>query len=240
MMVEILSCGDTAFSVQFGNAIDRGVSAQVMGLHELIRSTRPKGVIETVPTFRSLLVHYDPLQTSQSELVSAVERMIDGLSTSRPTRTLWRLPVCYDPSFGIDLPALSRVTGLSCEDVVRVHTSTQHYVYMVGFAPGHPYMGDLPQSLTVPRREDPRAEVGAGVVATAIGMTVIYPFASPSGWHVIGRTPVSIFDLNRDPPALFSAGDTVLCQSIPVEDYERIRRDVAAGQFQIDKEEVHP
>lgn len=240
MTVEILSCGDTAFSVQFGNAIDRTVSGQVMSLHELMRSTKPRGVIETVPTFRSLLVHYDPLQTIQSELVSAVERMVGSSSTSRPARTLWRLPVCYDPSFGIDLPALSRVTGLSREEVVRVHTSTHHYVYMVGFAPGHPYMGDLPQSLTVPRREDPRAEVGAGAVATAVGMTVIYPFASPSGWHIIGRTPVSIFDLKRDPPALFSAGDTVLCQSIPLEDYERIRRDVAAGQFQIDKEEVHP
>jgi len=239
MSVEILSCGDTAFAVQFGNEIDRAVSARVMTLHELIRSNKPRGVLETVPTFRSLLVHYDPLQTTQSELISVVEAMVDMPSNSRSTRTLWRLPVCYDPSFGIDLPALSKVTELSLDEIVNVHSSTLHYVYMVGFAPGHPYMGELPGSLTVPRREDPRAEVDAGAVATAVGMTVIYPFTSPSGWHIIGRTPVSIFDLNRDPPALFAAGDTVRCQPIPREEYDQIRQDIAAGRFQIGKEEAH-
>lgn len=240
MTVDILSCGDTAFSVQFGDGIDRDLSERVMRLHELIRLKEPTGVLETVPTFRSLLVHYDPLRTTRSELVSVIESMVDTASGPRPARTRWRLPVCYDPSFGIDLPVLSEMTGLPPEEIVRLHSSTLHYVYMVGFAPGHPYMGDLPESLTVPRREDPRAEVDTGTVATAVGMTVIYPFASPSGWHVIGRTPVPIFDPNREPPVLLSAGDTVLCQPIPREAYDRIRRDIAAGGFQLDKEETSP
>ncbi len=239
MTIEILPCGDTAFSVQFGDRIDRSLSARVMRLHALIRQDKPPGIVETVPTFRSLLVHYDPLRTSQAELLSAIRPMLDQLGTTSSEGTVWRLPVCYDPSFGIDLSAISRLTGLSPDEIVSVHSSTRHYVYMVGFAPGHPYMGDLPESLTVPRREDPRTEVSAETVATAVGMTVIYPFASPSGWHIVGRTPVPIFDPNREPPVLLKAGDTVLWQPIIRAEYDRIRQDVHAGRFQLDMEEAH-
>lgn len=240
MTIEILPSGDTAFSVQFGDRIDRDLSARVLRLHELIRLKKPQGIVETVPTFRSLLVHYDPLRTSQAELVSAIRPMLDQPGETGSGGAVCRLPVCYDPSFGIDLPVLSQLTGLSPEEIVSVHSATRHYVYMVGFAPGHPYMGDLPESLTVPRREDPRMEVGAGMVATAVGMTVIYPFASPSGWHIVGRTPVPIFDPNRKPPVLLTAGDTVLCQPIGREEYDRIREDVDAGRFQLDRQEALP
>lgn len=239
MTLEILPCGDTAFSVQFGDRIDRSLSARVMRLHALIRQDKPPGIVETVPTFRSLLVHYDPLQTNQAELVSAIRPMLDQPAESSSKGAVWRLPVCYDPSFGIDLPAISGLTGLQPDEIVRVHSSTRHYVYMVGFAPGHPYMGDLPETLSVPRRQDPRTEVSPGTVATAVGMTVIYPFASPSGWHIVGRTPVPVFDPNREPPVLLKAGDTVLCQPVDRAEYDRIRQDVHTGRFRPVVEETH-
>src|SRR5579884_2420222 len=164
MTVRFLPAGDTALVVEFGDRIDRALSDRVLQLSRRIAEAALPGVIETVPTFRSLLVHYDPLTTGAEPLREA----IGGLLRHRETRTgggrLWRLPACYDPSLAPDIAAVAARTGLSVEYVVARHSQTLFHVYMIGFTPGYPYMGDLPPELHLPRREDPRKRVPAGSI----------------------------------------------------------------------------
>jgi inhibitor of KinA len=140
-----------------------------------------------------------------------------------------RLPVCYEPSLAPDITDVAAMAGMSPQDVARLHSQTTHFVYALGFAPGQPYMGDLPEQLHLPRRKDPRSEVATGAIAIATGLTVVYPFANPCGWHVIGRTPVALFDPARSPPNLVSAGDTVECHPIGTEEFERLQAEAAEG-----------
>jgi inhibitor of KinA len=162
MQVRFLSVGDRAFAVEFGDRIDRGLSSAVLRLDTAIRNERPRGVVETVPTFRSLLVHYDPLAVSRADLEGAIERLLDcGADGPRAPRR-WQIPVCYDGDYAPDLAEVARQTGLSPQEVVGLHSSVHYHVYMLGFLPGFPYLGDLPAALALPRRADPRVRVPAG------------------------------------------------------------------------------
>jgi inhibitor of KinA len=227
MAIEFLPCGDCAVSVQFGTTVDRALSRRVLALHATLHSHDVPGLVETVPTFRSLMVHYDPLRTSHADLVAAIEPLAEAVAAGETAGAHLRLPVCYEPSLAPDIADVAALAKISPQDVARLHSQTTHYVYALGFAPGQPYMGDLPEQLHLPRRKDPRAEVATGTVAIATGLTVVYPFANPCGWHVIGRTPVAFFDPVRTPPNLVSAGDTVECYPIGVEEFERLQAEAA-------------
>lgn len=228
-------CGDCALTVEFGDSIDRELSARVMALHLALKERGLPGMVETVPTFRSLLVHYDPLAVSQTALQDALaELLTEQPGTDGPSDVV-KLPVCYGGEFGPDLEDVAAAKGISPEEVIRLHSETRHYVYMIGFAPGHPYMGDLPEALTLPRRETPRTRLPAGTVAIAVGQTVIYPFASPGGWHAIGRTPVPLFDLGRSPPAILRAGDCVTCVPVTPAEYGEIAARAAQGRYEIER-----
>jgi inhibitor of KinA len=233
--IEFLPCGDCAFSVQFGDRIDRDLSKRVLALHSRIRKLRLLGVLETVPTFRSLIVHYDPLVTSQAVLIDLIVPIAASNGIAEVRGAQLRLPVCYDPVLAYDLPGVAATTGLDINEIQHLHTGTLHYAYMVGFAPGHPYLGDLPEQLVLSRRHDPRARVDAGTVAIAVGLTVVYPFANPCGWHVIGVTPVRLFDSGRSRPALVSAGDTVECYAVSLEEFGHLQGEIAAGRYAIER-----
>lgn len=228
-------CGDCALTVEFGDSIDRKLSARVMALHLALKERGLPGMVETVPTFRSLLVHYDPLIVSQTVLQDALAELLTEQPGTVGPSDVVKLPVCYGGEFGRDIEDVATAKGISPEDVIRLHSETRHYVYMIGFAPGHPYMGDLPEALTLPRRETPRTKIPAGTVAIAVGLTVIYPFASPGGWHAIGRTPVPLFDLDRSPPAVLRAGDYVTCAPVTPAEYEEIAERAAAGLYEIER-----
>lgn len=223
--------GDCALTVEFGDRIDRTLNARVMALHAALAEYGPDGVIETVPTFRSLLVHYDPLRLPLGELRDQVNRLVSDDLPEPPVGRTVSLPVCYGGEHGPDLDQVAETTGLTAEAVVQAHAGVEHYVYMIGFAPGHPYLGDLPTGLNLSRRETPRTRVPSGTVAIAIGQTVIYPFDSPSGWHAIGRTPVPLFDIDRSPPAILGAGDRVHLEAIDAARYDAIVEEVAAGHY---------
>lgn len=220
--LRFLPSGDAALTVEFGDRIDRDLNARVMALHLALKEGAVPGVVESVPTFRSLLVHYDP----ETVAPDALERHLAALAPDRAPpeapSDLVTLPVCYGGAPGPDLEAVAADRGLSPEAVVRLHSSITHHVYMIGFAPGHPYLGDLPPELTLPRRQTPRTRIAAGTVAIAVGQTVIYPFQSPGGWHAIGRTPVPLFDLDCDPSALLRAGDRVRFEPIAPGEFEAI------------------
>jgi KipI family sensor histidine kinase inhibitor len=226
---KFLPAGDTALVVEFGDRVDRTLSAHVVALATKLRDLAVPGVVELVPTFRSLMVHYDPVRLPQAELKARVAPLIDGITAAEQAGRHWRLPVCYHESLGPDLADVARRTGLSVADVVAHHSGVTHHVYMTGFLPGLPYLGGLPQEFELPRRENPRLKVPRGAVAVAMAMTVIYPLESPGGWHILGLTPVPLWDLRRDPPALLDAGDKVTFAPVSLGEYEVLLAQAAAG-----------
>jgi len=234
--VRFLPAGDTAMIVEFGDSIDRVLSDRVLRLSALVRAANLPGVVETVPTFRSLMVHYEPLATDNASLTAAIEKLLDTSRDEPKPVKLWRIPACYAISHAPDLAEVAQRTGLSAAEVVRIHSSTRFHIYMLGFVPGYPYMGDLPDPLVLPRRTDPRIRVPAGSIAIATNMTAIYPLESPGGWHLIGSTPIRLFDLRWPRPALLSPGDAVRFEPVTVREFDAIRAAVAADAYQVPSE----
>lgn len=228
---QIRSFGDTGFSVEFGEGIDRGINALVMALHAALTDTRPAGLVETIPSFRALLVQYDPLITSRADLESHVRGLLDGLKPQQRAGRLWRLPVCYAEEFALDLQEVAQNCKLTQQKVIQVHTGGRYFVYMLGFMPGLAYMGGLDAALHLPRRSSPRTKVPQGSVAIAESMTTIYPWESPGGWHLLGRTPLRLFDAARAEPILLSAGDEVTYFAVSTNDYAAMLRQVEDGSF---------
>ena len=180
MRARFLSVGNRALAVEFGDHIERGLSRAVLCLDAVLRAGRPSGVVETVPTFRSLLVHYDPLATSRAELESVIAGLIERDPGDKAAGRLWRVPVCYEGEFAPDLAEVALLTGLAAEEVAALHGGTLYHVYMLGFLPGFPYLGDLPEGLSLPRRADPRVRVPAGSIAIATSLSAIYPCEAPA------------------------------------------------------------
>ena len=234
MSVRYLSCGDTAFTVEFGNAISSEINGQVMALHGAILAARDggelPGLIETVPTMRLLMVTYDPLATSRADLQPRIDGLIArGLSAGMKSRRV-RIPCCYDePEFAPDLAEVAKRTKKTQEQVVAGHLASDFKVYVLGFMPGLAYVAGLEPSLVLPRRSQPRVRVPRSTVAIAMDMTTIYPFESPGGWHLIGRTPLWMFDQRREQPVFLAPGDSLTFERIDRAQYDAIARQVEAG-----------
>jgi inhibitor of KinA len=238
MTVRFLSAGDRALVVEFGDRIDRVLSQRVLRLDASLRSCSINGVVEAVPTFRSLMVHYDPLVTSRADLERAITSLLDREPASCAAATLWRIPVCYEGEFAPDLAEVARLTGLTPGEVVALHSGTRYHVYMLGFLPGFPYMGDLPRELALPRRADPRVRVPSGSISIATTLTAIYPYESPGGWHLLGTTPIRLFDCGRARPALLTPGDAVLFEPIDAAAFASIRERVGTGRYEVASEPI--
>ena len=236
--MRFLSAGDRALVVEFGDRIDRALSNEVLRLDASVRSSRLPGLVETVPTFRSLMVHYDPVATTFADLERAITSLLDRQPGPRAAATLWRLPVCYENSFAPDLGEVATRTGLAPSEVVARHSGTSYHVYMLGFLPGFPYLGDLPHRLALPRRADPRLRVPAGSVSIATTLTAIYPYESPGGWHLIGATPIRLFDPERPRPALLAPGDIVQFEPISSASFAAIRKAVDCSDYSIAGEPI--
>ena len=233
MTVRFLSAGDRALVVEFGDRVDPALSAEVLRLDASLRTSGLLGVVETVPTFRSLMVHYDPLATSRADLERSISALLNFEPSPRGAATLWRVPVCYEGEFAPDLAEVAQLTGVTQSEVVALHSGTRYHVYMLGFLPGFPYLGDLPERLALPRRADPRVRVPAGSVSIATNLSAIYPYESPGGWHLIGTTPTRLFDPALPRPALLAPGDMVRFEPIDPASYASIRKAVHSGEYQI-------
>jgi KipI family sensor histidine kinase inhibitor len=205
-----LAAADAGVVVEFGDAVEEGLSARVLALEAAVRRRPPPGVVETVPTLRSLLVLYDALATGHDELVAALRELTSG-PPEAPRRggAEWTIPVVYGGEDGIDLDELAGAAGLSPAAAVAEHTGAHHRVAMLGHLPGLPYLTGLPAGLHAGRHPEPRVRVAAGSVAVAGGLTCIYPVAAPGGWRIVGRTPARLFDPSVDPPAALAPGDRV-------------------------------
>ena len=236
MTARLLDAGDGAVTIEFGDQITSQLVGRVAALDKLLQAARERGelagVVETMPTFRSLTVLYDPLQTSRAALdpvLTALASQSEAAPAANGRR--WRLPVCYGGEFGADLADVASATGLSPDAVVQLHADTELSVYMIGFMPGFPFMGDLPSALDMPRRREPRLRVPAGSVAITGSLTAIYPWQSPGGWQLIGRCPVPLFDAAAATPSLLAPGDTVRFEAITAQRLAELEAAITAGKL---------
>lgn len=210
MKPKIVALGDSSVLVQLGDEIDLKINQHVHALANLLETSSFSGIIEIVPAYATLLVHYDPLIHSFAQIKDHLRAKISQAeeTTSRQPRRV-EVPVRYGGEYGIDLEVVASRLQLHVEDVIRIHSEKIYTVYMMGFTPGYPYMGKLNDALVMPRLETPRTRVPAGTVAIAGSQTGIYSIESPGGWNLIGWTPLKLFDLESDSPFLFSPGDEV-------------------------------
>lgn len=209
----ILPCGDAALAVEFGDTVDPRLNAKVLALDA--RAKGLAGVVETVPTYRSLLVHYDPTVTDFAEISTALLGLTHDLPDEPADGRLWRIPVVYGGEFGIDLEDVAARHGLTPAEVIERHAAPVYRVYMIGFLPGFAYLGGLDPSIATSRRETPRLKTPAGTISIGGVQALVASIEAPSGWHLLGRTPVRSFMPGRDPVFLLEAGDRVRFEPVP-------------------------
>jgi inhibitor of KinA len=213
--------GDRGVLLEFGDEVSPEVNEKVRRAAMAIRKARMEGIVELMPAYQSLLVVYEPLVVSVKALRRSLESLDEALEDARPEPpSLTRIPVVYGGSFGPDLEEVAAYQRISPDEVVRLHCSRDYRIYMIGFMPGFPYLGDLPDALVTPRRKTPRVCVPAGSVAIAQTQTGIYPVESPGGWRIIGRTPLKLFDVSKNPPVPLEPGNSVRFYSIHKEEYD--------------------
>lgn len=210
--------GDSALTIDFGNVIDESVNRKVLALSQAFKTASLFGIRDVVPAYSSITIHYDIVSTMQHSIEKSaftiIKEKLESLllkqdeSSYEQTRNL-KIPVCYAERYALDLNDIALLTKLTVEEVVQLHTSRKYRVYMVGFLPGFAYMGEVDESIAVPRKSEPRLQIEEGYVGIAGKQTGIYPLTSPGGWQIIGRTPVKLFDRNKEHPVLFAPGDEV-------------------------------
>lgn len=205
---------DSAILVEFGNRIEPSTSDQVLAYLDAIREQNIRGVIEAVPAYRNLLVYYDPLAIDYDQLLTRLKSLAGKTAESRPNASTWTIPVWYGGPAALDLADVAKRHGLDTEEVIRIHSSTEYRVYLVGFAPGWTFLGGLDKRLHTPRLSTPRAEVPAGSISIAGQQGLICGPAMPSGWNLIGQTPERTWAPERDPPFFIRPGDTVKIRRI--------------------------
>lgn len=237
MDVKFLHNADRALTIEFGDDIsltlNRRVHALNGALRELIETQAYSGLIETVPTFRSLTLHYDPLQLLPNEVEEIVTPFLTHNSDAKFDRRHWLFPCCYTPEYGEDLVDVAQRTGLKVDEVIELHSRQTFDAYMIGFLPGFGFLGSLPEQLRLPRRTTPRTQVPKGSVAIADQLSAVYPSESPGGWHLIGRTPIEFFNPENANGALLRAGDQVRFQPISTEHFNDLQSNIKAGRFDI-------
>jgi KipI family sensor histidine kinase inhibitor len=236
MSIRLLDAGDAAFTVEFGDAVAPELLAAVGALDSAIARAqaagRLPGVIETMPTFRSLTVFFDPLVAGRTALTQAVQALLADAAHAPPSEgRRWTLPACYEGEAAPDLAEVAQAVGATPEEVAALHSGTEFRVYMLGFLPGFPFMGDLPERLRLPRRTEPRVRVPAGSVAIANALTAIYPWESPGGWHLLARCPVPLFDATQAEPSLLAVGDRVQFQPVSMAEFQRLDAALRAGEL---------
>ena len=211
-LMGVVPLGDLAAYVEFSRTLDLQVNALVQRLAVAVQARGAPFVRDVVPALGGLALHFDPAFDGNCvEVASALIRLCleEGVPTSEDVLRTVQVPVCYEPEFAPDIEEVAQKTRLSAAEIQELHSAAEYRVLMMGFAPGHAYMGGLNAKLAVPRRASPRAVVAAGSIAIANEQAVVYPYAISGGWSVIGRTPLTVFDPERQEPSLFASGDRV-------------------------------
>ena len=232
---KFLAAGDRAIVIELGDEISIECNRRVHSLHKAIFRADLPGVVDVIPTYRSILVEYDAMQVSYADInASLLDIDAGSADTPQDDATVIHLPVLYGGEYGPDLEHVAQNAGMSADEVVDLHSGTEYPVYMMGFTPGFPYLGGMSERIATPRLSTPRGVIPAGSVGIAEAQTGVYPIESPGGWQLIGRTPLRLFDVDRTPPSLIDAGDCVRFVPLADEDeYRHIEEQVRAGSYQV-------
>ena len=229
--VRFLDAGEAALVVEFGAGVDPAVNDLVLALDAALSERVLAGVRESVPTYRSLMIHYDPLVLGRAALIDAIRTIETGPLKPRAPVDRWTIPCCYDPSIAEDLNEVAATTGLTPERVVALHSGATYRVYMYGFAPGFCYLGGVPKELVVSRRATPRPPHPPNTVLLGGGLTLVATFAMPTGWWIMGRTPERMFALERKPVFLVGIGDELRFEAVDAAILEQLEARAASGEI---------
>ena len=230
--MQITPLGDTALMLELGDVIDESTHRRVQAAWQALQAAPLAAVTELVPAYTTVTVFYDPNQAVQAgapeegivEWLSGKlrERLKNPPKTEKSKGRVVEVPVCYGGEFGPDLGLVAKHTKLSPEEVIKRHSKANYLVYLIGFAPGFPYLGGLPKELITPRHAKPRMNVAPGSVGIAANQTGIYPLDTPGGWNLVGRTPLKLFTPDKNPPVLLRAGDRVKFRVISSEEFAKL------------------
>ena len=224
---QYLICGDSALNIEFGNEISEEINKKIRVAAALIENREISGISEVVPTYRSLMIHYDPLIIEYEELISIlkwIEENIKNVELYSPE--IIEIPVLYGGQYGPDIENVAMHNKLTVEEVIKIHTSAEYLIYMLGFTPGFPYLGGMDKRIATPRLHSPRTKIPAGSVGIAGEQTGIYPVQSPGGWQLIGSTPIELFNPDSENPILLKSGNHIVFKSIDEEEYMKIKEEV--------------
>lgn len=225
-----LDAGEAALVVEFGRSIEPDIHNRVLALDAALGKRALPGVVELVPTIRSLMIHYDPLVIDRAALIEGVRGVETASADIKPARC-WTIPCCYDPAFGEDIALIADQLGMTPERVVALHSGAAYRAYMYGFLPGFCYLGGLPAELTLARRRTIRPPHPPGTIMIGAGMGLITTFAMPTGWWLVGRTPERMFSLPRERTFLAAVGDEIRFEAIDVATFHALDRRAAAGEI---------
>lgn len=232
--IAMLPLGDSAVLIQFGDAINRSVHRKVQATTQDIEDHGFPGFIECVPSFTTVTVHYDLLEIQKNdESISGFEHVckllrerLDKMDLQAEKESvIVEIPVCYGGDYGPDLEAVAGINGLTPKQVIEIHSGQNYLIYAIGFAPGFPYVGGVPEAIATPRKTTPRFKVPAGSVGIAGNQTGIYPIETPGGWQIIGRTPLSLFQPERYPPTRLEGGQHIRFRPIEEREFELLKGD---------------
>jgi inhibitor of KinA len=226
-----LPAGESALVVEFGDSIDPKIHDQVLALDAALQQAKWEGVIETVPTYRSLMIHFDPRRLTTEALAGALAGLHYASAPPRMRRQLWHIPACYDPPHGEDIAEVAALLGLSPALIIGLHLGARYRVYMYGFAPGFTFLGGLPEELKIPRRPVPRPPAPPGSLLIAGGQALIASCAMPTGWYVIGHTPVKMFHPRRGRIFPIGIGDELCFEWIDPGAFDAMSTAAEAGEF---------
>ncbi len=229
---QIQITGDTSVAIVFGNEISEDINAKISAFDKALNEEQIDGVYETVPTYCALTIHYAPEIIRYRELEKKLKEMLaQSHKIQKASAIVMEIPVLYGGEYGPDLNYVAKYNHMTPEDVIRIHSSGDYLIYMLGFTPGFSYMGGMDESIATPRLKTPRVLIPAGSVGIAGKQTGIYPIDSPGGWQLIGRTPVRLYDAGRDTPILLDAGLHVKFIPIDEAEYRRITARIEQGRY---------
>ena len=224
--IRILTVGDCAVSVEFGQEISLEINHKVMALKMVLEREPIRGIVELIPTYCSLLIQYDPMELRYGQLRDRLEALVTQLDeVEMPPKQVVEIPVAYGGEYGPDLGEVARAHNISEEEVIKLHSEPEYPIYMLGFVAGFPYLGGMNKAIATPRKKSPRLKIEAGSVGIAGEQTGIYSVESPGGWQIIGRTPLKLYDVNRNEPVLLKAGQYIKFKPITKEEFRAMENE---------------
>ncbi|MDR9796993.1 MAG: allophanate hydrolase [Bacillaceae bacterium] len=236
MEFSIQPLGDTGIIIQFGTEISEAIYQQIRQYVYWLEQSCIEGIVEWVPAYTTLAVFYRPNIISYDELSQKLLKIGEKIeSMPVPDPIVIEIPTLYGKEAGPDIQFVAETNGLSEEEVVKIHSSSDYLIYMIGFVPGFPYLGGMDKRIAAPRKKTPRSRIPAGSIGIAGEQTGIYPLETPGGWQIIGRTPVKLYDPQKQDPILLKAGDYIRFVPITEREYEKIEQQVLKGSYKVVK-----